>query len=157
MNIIWRKPDGSVAVTHLTDEAVARMEEDGSNLQEYAALLQSPRTEPDGSISYQIDPSWQTAAENITLPTTREFREAWTWTTPDPVIDIDMAKAREVTKRRLRMEREPLLANLDVQFMRNLELGQDNAVVAAEKQRLRDVTKLADAAISLGDLAAIRA
>ncbi len=59
-------------------------------------------------------------------------------------ISISMDKAREITKERLRREREPLLADLDVQFMRNLEMGVDNAAVVAEKQRLRDITAAVD-------------
>ena len=66
------------------------------------------------------------------------------------VINID--KAKEITKVRLRMEREPLLQAQDVVFQRALESGADTAGIVAEKQRLRDITKLADAAKTLDEL-----
>lgn len=69
------------------------------------------------------------------------------------VINID--KAKEVTKARLRVEREPLLQAQDVLFQRALESGADTTAIVAEKQRLRDITQLADEAITLEQLKAI--
>jgi hypothetical protein len=59
------------------------------------------------------------------------------------MIQIDMAKAIEIQRNRIRAAREPLLAALDVEFMRAVEMGDqaEQARVAAEKQRLRDLTK----------------
>ena len=45
-----------------------------------------------------------------------------------------------MTKKRLRAEREPLLAAQDVAFQRALETGADTSAIVAEKQRLRDIT-----------------
>ena len=59
-------------------------------------------------------------------------------------IQVNVDKAREITKTRLREEREPLLSEQDVAFQRALETGEDTSAIVAEKQRLRDVTKLAD-------------
>ncbi len=58
------------------------------------------------------------------------------------MIKIDMAKAAEIQRNRIRAARVPLLAALDVQFMRAVERGDqaEQARVAAEKQRLRDLT-----------------
>jgi hypothetical protein len=55
----------------------------------------------------------------------------------------------------LRVEREPLLAAQDVAFQRALETSADTAAIVAEKQRLRDITQLADAATTLDELKAI--
>lgn len=66
------------------------------------------------------------------------------------VIDIDKAKA--LTKDRLRAERTPLLAAQDVAFQRALESGADTTAIVAEKQRLRDITSLVDAATTLDEL-----
>ena len=66
------------------------------------------------------------------------------------VINID--KAKEITKERLRVEREPLLQAQDIAFQRALESGADTSVIVAEKQRLRDITNLADAASTLDEL-----
>ena len=59
------------------------------------------------------------------------------------MIKIDMAKAAEIQRNRIRAARDPLLAALDVEFMRAVERGDqaEQARVAAEKQRLRDLTK----------------
>lgn len=70
-------------------------------------------------------------------------------------IVININKAKEITKTRLRAERAPLLEAQDVAYMRALEAGQDTTAIVAEKQRLRDITKLADQAQSLDDLRAI--
>ena len=53
---------------------------------------------------------------------------------------IDMAKAREIHKTNIRSAREPLLAALDVDFQRALEVGTATTSIVAQKQALRDVT-----------------
>jgi hypothetical protein len=70
------------------------------------------------------------------------------------MITIDFSKAQAITKDRLRAERTPLLAAQDVAFMRATETadGVTLAAVAAEKQRLRDVTKLVDTCTTLDEL-----
>lgn len=59
------------------------------------------------------------------------------------MISIDMTKARQIKRDMIRSERAPMLATLDVQFMRAVETGDTAAqqAIAAEKQRLRDATK----------------
>ena len=57
-------------------------------------------------------------------------------------ITIDFTKATEITKERLRQERKPLLEAQDVLYMRATELGSDTSAIVAEKQRLRDITKI---------------
>jgi len=71
------------------------------------------------------------------------------------MITVNMDKAKAITKARLRAEREPLLAAQDVAFQRALESSADTSAIVAEKQRLRDITKLADAATTLDELKAI--
>tara|TARA_R100000278_G_scaffold91786_1_gene69953 strand:- start:219 stop:479 length:261 start_codon:yes stop_codon:yes gene_type:complete len=51
---------------------------------------------------------------------------------------IDMAKAREIHKAKIREAREPKLAELDVQFQRALETGASTTDIVAKKQALRD-------------------
>lgn len=70
-------------------------------------------------------------------------------------ITVNLNKAKDITKDKLRAERAPLLQALDVQFQRALETGGNTAEIVAEKQRLRDITKLADAAKSTDELKAI--
>ena len=59
-------------------------------------------------------------------------------------IIVDINKAKYITKDRLRQEREPLLLAQDIAFQRALETGADTSAIVAEKQRLRDITKLVD-------------
>lgn len=68
------------------------------------------------------------------------------------MITINFDKAINITKERLRSERAPLLAAQDVAFQRALEQQLDTAEIVAEKQRLRDITQLADQATTLEEL-----
>ena len=70
-------------------------------------------------------------------------------------ITVNLSKAKDITKDKLRAERAPLLQALDVQFQRALESGSDTAAIVAEKQRLRDITTLADAATTTDELKAL--
>ena len=57
-------------------------------------------------------------------------------------IRIDFDKAVIITQQRLRAERKPLLEAQDVLFQRALESNEDTTKIVAEKQRLRDITKI---------------
>lgn len=72
------------------------------------------------------------------------------------MIKIDFEKAKAITADRLRREREPLFAALDVQFQRNLETGASNDAVIREKQRLRNLPQLVDQCTTLEQLKALR-
>ena len=67
-------------------------------------------------------------------------------------IIVDINKAKDITKERLRVERKPLLEAQDVAFQRALESGVDTSFIVAEKQRLRDITKQVDVANTLEEL-----
>ena len=68
------------------------------------------------------------------------------------MITINLNKAKEITKNRLRQERAPLLVAQDVLYIRATEANQDTTAIVAEKQRLRDITKLADEATTIDEL-----
>ena len=57
-------------------------------------------------------------------------------------IRIDFDKAVVITQQRLRAERKPLMEAQDVLYMRATEQNQDTTEIVAEKQRLRDITKI---------------
>lgn len=78
------------------------------------------------------------------------------WELKDGKVTVSLAKAKEITKKRLRAEREPLLAAQDVKFQRALESGEDTKAIVAEKNRLRDITSLADKETTLEGLRAIK-
>ena len=63
-----------------------------------------------------------------------------------------MMKCMDLTKDRLRAARKPLLEAQDVLFQRALETGADTTAIVAEKQRLRDVTKLVTPELTLDEL-----
>ena len=84
-----------------------------------------------------------------------EFFDAWEQT--GGKVTVNLQKAREVTKTRLRVEREPLLVAQDVAFQRALEAGTSTAAIIAEKQRLRNLPLLADSVQSLMELRALKA
>ena len=73
------------------------------------------------------------------------------------MITINLNKAKAITKDRLRAERTPLLQAQDVAFQRALESGADTTAIVAEKQRLRDITKLTDSATTLEELKTLKA
>ena len=78
------------------------------------------------------------------------------WELVDGVVTVNLDKAKELTKERLRAERKPLLEAQDVAFQRALEEGGKTDAIVAEKQRLRDITTLADDAASTEELRAIK-
>jgi hypothetical protein len=71
------------------------------------------------------------------------------------MITVNLDKAKAITKDRLRAERTPLLQAQDVAFQRALESGANTTAIVAEKQRLRDITSLANIATTLEELKGI--
>ncbi len=71
------------------------------------------------------------------------------------MITVNITKAKAITKDRLRAERAPLLEAQDIAYMRAVEASQDTTAIVAEKQRLRDITQLADQAQTLDELKSI--
>jgi hypothetical protein len=116
-------------------------------------------TTPTGEISIEAVlakdcPQGAIIVDASSLPTDNDFYNAWELA--DGKVTVSLAKAVEITKKRLRAEREPLLAAQDVAFQRAQEAGSDTTAIVAEKNRLRDITKLADAATTLEGLRAIK-
>ena len=94
---------------------------------------------------------------NTDLPNEHnDFFNAWEMD-DDGVVTVSLIKAKEITKERLRAERAPLIAAQDVLFQRAQEDGTDTTAIVAEKNRLRDITLLADAATTLAALKALTA
>lgn len=74
------------------------------------------------------------------------------WEQNNGVVSVNFNKAKELTKNRLRVEREPLLTAQDVLFQRAQETGADTFAIVVEKNRLRDITKAADTCTTLDQL-----
>lgn len=86
------------------------------------------------------------------IPVDRTFRNALKHD-----LTHDKQKCVDITNNRLRAERAPLLADLDVKFIRAQESGQETASIVAEKQRLRDITKIANPSMTLEELKELKA
>lgn len=78
------------------------------------------------------------------VPSDRTFRQAWTDDNNTDTVDIDITKAKEITKDMFRELRKPILESLDVESMKALESEDKSAIseIAAKKQELRDVTAI---------------
>lgn len=72
----------------------------------------------------------------------RAFRNAWVMNAGR--VEVDMPKAREVMREKMRAARVPLLDALDADYLRADETGDaaTKATVTARKQALRDVTAI---------------
>ncbi len=68
------------------------------------------------------------------------------------MITINLNKAKEVTKNRLREERKPLLESLDVDMMKNWSNQEKMSEIDEKKQILRDATKQVDAMTTIEEL-----
>ena len=67
-------------------------------------------------------------------------------------MQVNMTKAKAITKDRLRYDRKPLLEAQDILFMRAQEAGSDTSAIVTEKQRLRDITNQVDSMTTLDQL-----
>ena len=67
-------------------------------------------------------------------------------------IKIDIAKAKDITKDRLRSEREPKLQELDIAFQRALESNTDTTDIVNKKQVLRYATNQVDSMTTVEEL-----
>jgi hypothetical protein len=99
-------------------------------------------------------PSNSIIVEKSILPESdNDFFDAWELIGNEVLVNL--SKAKEITKNRLRLEREPLLQAQDILFQRALETGADTTNIVAEKQRLRNITTLADACTTTAQLRAL--
>jgi len=116
-------------------------------------------TVPTGEISVQAVQAKDTPKGSIivdasSLPNQHnDFFDAWELA--DGVVTVSLTKATEITKKRLRAEREPLLAVQDVLFQRAQEANADTTAIVAEKNRLRNITNFS--ATTLDELRSLKA
>ena len=60
------------------------------------------------------------------------------------IIKVDMTKAKEVHKNKIREARAPKFAELDIEFNKALETGASTTDIVAKKQALRDAPAAAE-------------
>jgi hypothetical protein len=97
-------------------------------------------------------------AADYTIPAERTFREGWEANADTGVISVNMEKAKDIWRDKIRQARVEPLANLDADYMKALETGADTTSIIAQKQALRDAPALAsiDAATTPDELTAIQ-
>lgn len=97
-------------------------------------------------------------AADYTVPAERTFRDGWEANADTGVISVNMAKAKDIWRDKIRLARVEPLAALDTAYMKALETGADTASIIAQKQALRDAPSLAsiDAATTPDELKAVQ-
>ena len=70
------------------------------------------------------------------------------------MITVNITKAKDITKDRLRGERKPLLDEQDILFNRALESNASTTAIVKEKNRLRDITDQVDSMKTVDELKA---
>lgn len=79
--------------------------------------------------------------DDLWLPESREFRNAWVDVTDEPKIDICLKTAKDIKLMQLRTERNEALKKTDAELMRALEAQDDLHEIKAKRQALRDATE----------------
>ena len=150
--IIYKQDDGGVMILWPTEDSLK------SHTIEEIAKKDVPEGKP-----YKIINSNE-------VPQDPTFRDAWTVdeklltdgvgdkysmfaddpfhpdnTEKNKMITVDIEKAKELVKEKLRIDRKPLLEAQDALFMKAQESNSDTTAIVAEKQRLRDITNDVDA------------
>lgn len=161
--IVWKFGDGHTAYTPI-DPARALPEETREEqitrmVNKYERTLMVPSVRPDGTMRNPQEQAAYVAqlgagahAQFAGIISEEEYmdkflnyrdvREAWTWTTNDPVIELDIEKARARKVGDLRRLRAPVLEQLDVAYQRADEASNTVAKgdIAAAKADLRNIT-----------------
>ena len=70
-------------------------------------------------------------------------------------ITIDITKAKEVWKDKIRIARTPVLEKLDVDFIKAQEVETSTTAIVADKQTLRDLPSQVDTATTTDEIKAV--
>ena len=71
------------------------------------------------------------------------------------MITIDITKAKEVWKNKVRIAREPVLEKLDIDFIKAQEQNLDTTSIVVDKQTLRDLPQQVDTATTVDEIKAV--
>lgn len=96
-------------------------------------------------------------AADYTIPSERTFREGWE-ANDNGTITVNMTKAKDIWRDKIREARRPELEKLDTAFMKAQETGASTTQIVADKQALRDAPAHADidAATTPDELTAVQ-
>jgi hypothetical protein len=70
-------------------------------------------------------------------------------------ITIDITKAKNIWKDKIRFHRDKALKKLDVDFIKAQEAGNDTTSIVADKQTLRDLPSQVDTATTVDEIKAV--
>ena len=71
------------------------------------------------------------------------------------MITIDITKAKEVWKDKIRIKRAKALKKLDLDFMKAQEAGTDTTSIVADKNTLRDLPEQVNTATTVDEIKAV--
>ena len=71
------------------------------------------------------------------------------------MITIDISKAKDVWKDKIREKRKPVLEQLDIDFVKAQETSSDTTSIVADKQTLRDLPSQVDTATTTDEIKAV--
>ena len=71
------------------------------------------------------------------------------------MITIDISKAKEVWKNKIREARKLALEKLDIDFVKAQETSSDTTSIVADKQTLRDLPSQVDTATTTDEIKAV--
>lgn len=133
MRIVYTRKDGGVSIVQAVDKATLEKALGPMTAEEYEAHVRL-RSIPEGALNVRD-------LEEADIPDSREFRDAWCDVTPEPRIDIDCTKAKDIQLADMRARRVEMFEPLDKEFMLALERGADTSSIVAKKNALRDATQ----------------
>ena len=70
-------------------------------------------------------------------------------------ITINIEKAKEIWKDKIRVARKPKLEELDVEYQRAQEASSDTSAIVTKKQELRDFPAQVDSATTIDEIKAV--
>jgi hypothetical protein len=71
------------------------------------------------------------------------------------MITIDINKAKDIWKDKIRLARKPVLEKLDVDYLKAQEEGTDTTSIVTDKQTLRDLPSQVDTATTVDEIKAV--
>jgi len=71
------------------------------------------------------------------------------------MITIDITKAKDIWKDKIRVARKPALEKLDVDFIKAQETSSDTTSIVADKQTLRDLPSQVDTVTTIDEIKAV--
>jgi len=70
-------------------------------------------------------------------------------------VTVNITKAKDIWKDKIRVARKPKLEELDVEFIKAQETSSDTSAIVAKKQELRDYPAQVDSATTTDEIKAV--